>query len=104
MAYSKAGQHVVMFGGRTVVGGTIQISNETWTWGRRVASVPANGSDIRVGSEVQCLFDPPPGVQFLGWTANGFAPPVQNELSVTFHAESPGTAAISAQWADYVIR
>jgi hypothetical protein len=49
--------------------------NETFTWGRRVACVPADGSEISVGSKVDCQFDSSGGPQFSGWTTSGFAPP-----------------------------
>jgi hypothetical protein len=74
--------------------------SETWTWGRRVACLPVDGSQLSVGSGVTCQFDPAEGVQFGGWSANGFAPPFKDRVTTTFHTESPGPAAITAEWTD----
>jgi len=97
MATGPDGFTVVLFGGRKLGGQT----NETWTWGRTVACVPARGSQIPVGSEVKCQFDATGGAVFGGWTADGFAPPTRDQTTVTFHTEAPGGSAfITAQWSD----
>jgi hypothetical protein len=74
--------------------------NDTWTWGRRAACVPADGSQVSVGSEVKCQFDPADGIQFGGWSTNGFGPPFRHQLTATFHTAAPGAASIMAQWTD----
>jgi hypothetical protein len=97
MATGPGGFTVVLFGGIDDDG---HLSGQTWTWGRQVACVPANGSEIPVGSEVRCQFDAADGVVFGGWTASGFARPVHDGLASTFHTEGPGSAAITAHWSD----
>jgi hypothetical protein len=91
--------------------------NETWTWGRRVACLPVDGSQIPVHSEVNCQFDAVDGVQFGGWTADGFKLVSEkdkddnhqeegeghdgtNQLNVTFRAKGRGAGSITAQWTD----
>jgi hypothetical protein len=104
MTTGPSGLTLVMFGGSDLPpGGSFpngRDRNDTWTWGRRVACLPTDGSVISVGTELTCQFDPAEGSTFLGWTASGFAPPSRNELTTTFHTESPGSASITAQWAD----
>ncbi len=100
MAYSNAKFNVVMFGGRKVVNGAFQDSNETWTWGRRAACLPTDGATLPVGSKVTCQFDQIEGVEFQGWETMGFAPPFRESNDVTFHTEAPGYASITAEWAD----
>jgi len=91
--------------------------NETWTWGRLVACLPADGSQIGMHSEVNCLFTPAEGISFGGWNVSGFklvhesdqdadkneegeGPDSTDQLSVTFRAKRPGAASITAQWTD----
>ena len=62
--------------------------------------LPVDGSEIRVGSEVWCQFDETDDVQFDGWTAQGFAPPLRARPTTTFHPQGPGESSITAQWSD----
>ena len=75
-----------------------------WNWGRQVACVPADGSQIGVGSEVSCLFDAEfnQDAVFGSWSTIGFAPPFRTDPAQVFHTESPGVAAITASWTDTV--
>jgi hypothetical protein len=99
---------VVMFGGNNLTfpqfaGGLTpngRDTNETWTWGRRVACLPGPGSELVVGSQIDCRFDAAEGFVFNGWTAQGFAPPAGSDLTPTFHTEGPGTASITALWTE----
>jgi hypothetical protein len=95
---------LVMFGGSNLPPGALfpngRDLNDTWTWGRRVACLPVDGSELSVGTEVTCQFDPTEGSLFAGWNASGFGPPFTDALTTTFHTESPGPAAITAQWTD----
>lgn len=101
MATGSGGFNIVMFGGRKVVPpGVFRDSNETWTWGRRVACLPTPDRPIRVGSKVECQFDPAEDIQFLGWDAVGFAPPQRSTSNTSFHTEAPGSASITAYWVD----
>jgi hypothetical protein len=89
--------------------------NETWTWGRRVACLPVDGSQISVHSEVSCQFDQTDNVQFGGWTPNGFkavseddgpshgdgnGQNLEGQANVTFRANGVGAASITANWTD----
>ncbi len=108
MTTGPSGLTVVLFGGSSLgfprlttdafPNGADQ--NQTWTWGRQVACVPTDGSEVEVGTEVTCLFDPPAGVTFEGWTTEGFAPPRTDKSLVTFHTLGPGEASITAEWTD----
>jgi hypothetical protein len=101
MATGPDGMTVVMFGGlKENSVGELHENGETWTWGRRAACLPTDGSAIRVGTEVNCQFDAVEGSQFGGWTASGFASPSGYALKATFHTESPGEASITAEWTD----
>ena len=91
--------------------------SETWTWGRRVACLPVDGSQISVHSEVSCQFDETDNVQFGGWSANGFkavregesedesqehgkGKNVEGQVNVIFRAKGVGAASITADWTD----
>ena len=103
MTTGPSGFKVVLFGGSDSPSSTSfpngRDRNDTWTWGRRVACLPVDGTELPVGSEVTCQFDPAGGT-FSGWTAIGFAPPSRDQLTTTFHTESPGSASITAYWGD----
>jgi hypothetical protein len=108
MTTGPSGLTVVLFGGSSVgfprlatgplPNGADQ--NQTWTWGRQVACVPTDGSELLVGTEVTCLFDATAGVTFEGWTTEGFAPPHTDKSFTTFHTQAPGEATITAEWTD----
>lgn len=108
MTTGPSGLTVVLFGGSSVgfprlANGPFpngQDHNETWTWGRQVACVPTDGSELEVGTEVTCLFDAAAGVTFGGWTTDRFAPPHSDNSFIIFHTEAPGEASITAQWTD----
>jgi hypothetical protein len=108
MSTGPNGLSVVIFGGNNVTfpqlaGGLTpngRDSNETWTWGRRAACLPSSGSELVVGSQVDCRFDAADGIVLSGWTTQDFAPPAVSDLLPTFHTESPGTASISAYWTE----
>ena len=91
--------------------------SETWTWGRRVACLPVDGSQIPVHSEVRCQFDETDGIQFAGWTAsdfkavsddeqgdtnqgNGQGQDLAAQVNVIFRAKGVGAGSISAEWTD----
>ena len=81
--------------------------SETWTWGRRVACLPVDGSQIPVHSEVSCQFDQTDNVQFGGWAANGFkavsegdGQNLEDQVNVIFRAKGVGAASITADWTD----
>lgn len=100
MATGPGGYTVVLFGGFDQ---NINVRNDTWTWGRRAACIPASGSEIDVGSEAKCQFATEPGIVFGGWTAEGFAPPASDDAAATFHTEAPSAplaASITAHWSD----
>lgn len=100
MATGPGGYTVVLFGGLDQDG---NYPNDTWTWGRRAACIPASGSEIRVGSQVKCQFASDADVVFSGWSADGFAPPASGHPSATFHTEAPSAplgASITAYWTD----
>jgi hypothetical protein len=100
MATGPGGNTVVLFGGFDQ---NTNIKNDTWTWGRRAACIPASSSDIQVGSEAKCVFATAPGIVFGGWTAEGFAPPASDDPSAVFHSEAPGAllgASITGYWTD----
>ena len=100
MATGPGGYTVVLFGGFDQ---NTHMLNDTWTWGRRAACIPASGSEIRVGSEAKCQFAADADVVFGGWSANGFAPPASSDPSATFHTEAPSEplgASITAYWTD----
>jgi hypothetical protein len=108
MTTGPSGLTVVLFGGSSLPfprlangpfpNGADQ--SQTWTWGRQVACVPTDGSEVVVGTEVTCLFDATEGVTFSGWTTEGFAPPHSDNSFVTFHTRGPGEASITAEWTD----
>ena len=108
MTTGPNGLSVVIFGGNSVTfpqlasgltpNGTD--SNDTWTWGHRAACLPSPESTLAVGSQVNCRFDAAAGIEFDGWSTQGFAPPARDELTVSFHTESPGAASITAYWTD----
>jgi hypothetical protein len=108
MTTGPSGLTVVLFGGSSVgfprlASGPApngQDQNQTWTWGRQVACVPTDGSEVVVGTEVTCLFDATEGVTFSGWTTEGFAPPHSDNSFIIFHTEAPGESSITAQWTD----
>jgi len=108
MTTGPNGLSVVIFGGNSVTFPQIasgltpngRDSNETWTWGRRAACLPSPGSELVVGSQLNCRFDAAEGVVFSGWTTQGFAPRASNDLLPTFHTESPGTVFITAYWTE----
>jgi hypothetical protein len=108
MTTGPSGLTVVLFGGSSVGFPRLATGpfpngrdrDETWTWGRQVACVPTDGSELEVGTEVTCLFDATAGVTFGGWTTEGFAPPHTNNSLVTFHTQGPGDASITAEWTD----
>jgi len=93
------GLKVVMLGGLDFFGHDL---SETWNWGRQVACLPGDGSEIRVGSEVNCLFDTEfnQDAVFGAWSTIGFAPPFRTTPAQVFHTESPGVATITASWTD----
>jgi hypothetical protein len=106
MATGPSGFNLVLFGGRLFSNGVVTAqTNETWTWGRRLACLPTSGSELPVGSEIKCQFDVDfanePDVKFGGWSTSGFAPPSRNDqTTVTFHTEAPRPASITAYWTD----
>ena len=105
MSTGPNGFTVVLFGGQKETvnnpcSAPTQDSSETWTWGKRVACSPVDNSQLAPGSEVTCQFDPAAGIQFGGWTANGFGPPFRDQLTPVFHSEGPGLASITAHWTD----
>ena len=106
MTTGPSGMKVVLFGGSDLAFGSAfpngRDRNDTWVWGRQVACLPVDGSQLSVGSEVICQFDAlfDPDAMFGGWSAIGFAPPFRTELTQTFHTEHPGTATITASWTD----
>jgi hypothetical protein len=108
MTTGPSGLTVVLFGGSSVgfprlLTGPFPNGRdlaETWTWGRQVACVPTDGSELEVGTEVTCLFDATEGVTFSGWTTEGFAPPHSDNSFIIFHTEAPGESSITAQWTD----
>lgn len=100
MATGPGGYTVVLFGGFDQ---NTQLLNDTWTWGRRAACIPASGSEIRVGSEAKCQFATDADVVFGGWSADGFARPASGNPTATFHTEAPSAplgASITAYWTD----
>jgi galactose oxidase-like protein len=108
MTTGPSGLTIVLFGGSSVGFPRLATGpfpngrdlDETWTWGRQVACVPTDGSELEVGTEVTCLFDAPAGVTFEGWTTEGFAPPHTDKSFTTFHTQAPGEASITAEWTD----
>jgi hypothetical protein len=108
MTTGPSGLKVLLFGGSDQpFGGSIpngRDRNDTWQWGRQVACLPVDGSQIPVGSEVSCQFDegfnPDAGTVFGGWSTIGFAPPSPQQPTAIFHTEHPGAAAITANWTD----
>jgi Galactose oxidase, central domain len=105
MATGPSSFNLVLFGGRLFANGQVTAeTNETWTWGRRVACLPTNESELPVGSEITCQFDVDfgnePDIEFAGWNAFGFAPPARGQTTATFHTEAPGPASITANWTD----
>ena len=89
--------------------------SETWTWGRRVACLPGDGSQIPVHTEVNCQFDQTDNVQFGGWTAsdfkavgqegdtnqgNGQGQDLESQANVVFRSKGVGAASITASWTD----
>ena len=108
MTTGPNGLSVVIFGGNNVTFPQLasgltpngRDSNDTWTWGHRAACLPSPESTLAVGSRVNCRFDAAAGIEFDGWSTQGFAPPATDELSVSFHTESPGAASITAYWTD----
>jgi hypothetical protein len=106
MTTGPSGLKVLLFGGSDVPPSSSlpngRDHNDTWVWGRQVACVPVDGSQLSVGSEVTCQFDTEfdPAAQFVGWNAVGFAPPFKDRPTMTFHTEGPGSAAITANWTD----
>src|SRR5579862_3951983 len=93
MNTGPSGLKVLLFGGSDLPpGGSFpngRDHNDTWVWGRQIACVPVDGSQLPVGSEVTCEFDtgfdPDAGAQFVGWSTLGFAPPFKNRPTMTFH-------------------
>jgi hypothetical protein len=97
MAYHPNTGRLVLFGG---MGTDFQGSNQTWTWGKQVACLPADGSTVRVGTTVRCFFKEDADVHFGYWTTDGFAPNSTSTLNKTFHTNGPGPASITAVWFD----
>lgn len=101
MATGPNGNTVVLFGGvKKTASGGFQASNETWTWGRRAACLPTDGSELEDGDEVNCEFDRIPGIRFGEWDASGFGPRFSDRQKVSFKARGRGPAAITAYWSD----
>jgi len=109
MATGPGGFTVVLFGGDDLPfprpANPLQFPNgrdhnDTWTWGRRVACLPVDGSQISEASRVKCQFDRADGIRFGGWSANGFDPEFRRRVDATFEADEPGPASITAEWAD----
>jgi hypothetical protein len=101
MAVGSGGFNLLLFGGQKIVPpGVLRDTNETWTWGRRAACLPRDGSEIPKGTEVSCEFDEIAGVQFDGWSSSGFAPHEKKKLVVSFRAKKRGLASITADWSD----
>jgi hypothetical protein len=108
MTTGPSGFTVVLFGGNDLPFPRLVASpfphgrdhNETWTWGKRAACLPPDGSELRVGSKVDCRFDPADGVRFDGWSTIGFAPPSKDQLDRIFHTAAPGRTSITADWVD----
>jgi hypothetical protein len=114
MTTGPNGLKIVMFGG---INNLNQSLGDTWVWGRLVACLPGDGSQIPMHSEVNCQFDPAGVNQFGGWTTSGFKLVPQgsedansqndgedrdsnDQLMVSFRAKGPGAASITAAWMD----
>jgi hypothetical protein len=100
MATGPGGFTLVVFGGLKITSTGGFQSNETWTWGRRVACLPADGNTLDAGAEVSCQFAPADGVSFESWRAEGFAPGVSHDEAASFRAVRRGEASITARWTD----
>ncbi len=104
MTTGPNGLTVVLFGGSDVIpGGSFpngRDHSDTWTWGRRVACVPVDGSQIAEDSKVTCRFEPAAGLRFDGWRATGFDQEFRRKIDSTFSADDAGPASITAQWTD----
>ena len=104
MTTGPSGLTLLLFGGSDVFPTSSlpngRDHNDTWVWGRRVACLPGDGSQIAEGSKVTCEFTLADGIRFGGWHANGFDPEFRHKVSVTFTADDDGPASITAQWTD----
>jgi hypothetical protein len=104
MSKGPSGLSLVLFGGTDVLpGGSLpngRDHNDTWTWGRKIACVPVDGSTLREDQTVSCLFDSADGSHFAGWKGRGFDPEFQRQEQTSFKADDSGPATITAEWSD----
>ena len=98
MAYDAKRGNLVLFGGNRNFAGSHM--NDTWTWGRQVACLPRDGSNIPVGSQVECFFKLGTGAELVGWDANGFSPRRETNTTARFHTNGAGPAVIRVSWTD----
>ena len=97
MAYDSVNLRLVMFGGSDSAS---HVLGDTWSWGRRVACDPLPGSEVTVGSEIHCVFEPGDDSQFVHWSTEGFVQDHSGELNARFHTLRLGQASITADWID----